>query len=118
MPSGKPHPLDLYPASWLAAARDAVRQPGVLQQLPCSMSGDLPGSRINTQQRKIRAFIAAIPLWPRVAPDLARAAAIGRFRTHQVCEGPCWASIVTFSISFGPRLGDPGELIEKAIAGG
>lgn len=118
MPSGKPHPLDLYPASWLAAARDAVRQPGELQQLPCSMSGDLPGSQINTQQRKLRAFIAAIPRWPAVAPDLARAAAIGRFRTHQRCEGPCGTSIVTFSISFGPRLGDPGELIEKAIAEG
>ena len=113
MPSSKIHPLDSYPAHWIACAREAFSQPGFRVWVVA-----LPGrsrSEAETQQRKLRAFLGAFKRWPGVAPDVSQKLAAGwALKTHRRSEMDC----VVFSLSAHPPRGHEIELVKKALAGG
>jgi hypothetical protein len=117
MPSSKPHQLDLYPANWLAIARKAIASPG-MPRILLTMASE-PRSAVETQQRKMRAFIEAIRQWPRAAPDLSAALADGHvIKTFTVREGETSQGGLT-SLGFvaqKPR-GHEIELVKKALMG-
>lgn len=117
MPSSKPHPLELYPASWLQAVRDAFANPGARSVLLTRAMGE--HSALETQQRKIRAFISAYRIWPRVDPAITAKLAEGwTIKTHRKVYGPKGGEVVSFDLTAHPPRAHEIELVKKAIAGG
>lgn len=117
MPSSKQHPLELYPAGWMQAVRDAFEFPG--RRVVILTRAMAPTSELETQQRKLRAFVAAYRLWPRVEPAVtARLAAGWTIKTHRKVYGQPGAEVVSFELSaHAPRTHEI-ELVKKALAGG
>ena len=117
MPSNRAKPLALYPATWLQAVRDAFDQPG--QRIELLARAAEPASAVETQQRKLRAFLSAYPKWPRVDPAVnARLAAGWVLKTHRKLVGPPQDRIAVFYLSAHPPRGHEIELVKKALAGG
>lgn len=117
MPSSKPHPLWLYPASWLQAVRDAFEFPG--QRSVVLTRRMTTSSELETQQRKLRAFITAYRLCPRVDPAVTARLDVGwTIKTHRKVYGQPGAEVVSFELSAHPPRTHEIELVKKAIAGG
>lgn len=117
MPSNRVKPLAEYPASWLQAVREAFDQPGARIELLARVAE--PASAVETQQRKLRAFLAAYRKWPRVDPAVtAKLTAGWTLKTHRGLIGPPQDRIAVFSISAHPPRGHEIELVKKALTGG
>lgn len=117
MPSSKPHPLELYPSSWLQAVRDALANPGA-RSVVMTRAMTQP-SELETQQRKLRAFVTAYRIWPRVDPAVTAQLAAGwTIKTHRKVYGQPGSEVVSFELSaHAPRMHEI-ELVKKALAGG
>lgn len=114
MPSNRVHQLETYPASWLAVVREAMARPD--SRVFLFVKAGLSQSGIDTQQRKLRAFVTAYKVWPGTEPLISRRLAEGwTIKTHSRAEAH---GLTVFSLSAHPPRGHEIELVKKAIAGG